>query len=193
MGLNPVVWYSFRVGDLDICFFVPFRIATVLRIQHGVLALYVLPAVGFFFVFEQSAAMDIHAIGRFRRMPWASQGSCDPPTQPSSPWPLSCGGVGYFLSNDIFASFFLGLDFATGFPAVGGFADLSAHIRGSLFHRSLELPLIRARGVAYWGCAHIAILPSIGCSFPVSGGAAAAHRARIFSWYQTGHSAVAKM
>ena len=99
MGLNPVVWYSFRVGDLDICFFVPLRIATVLRIQHGVLALYVLPAVGFFFVFEQSAAMDIHAIGRFRRMPWASQGSCDPPTQPSSPWPLSCGGVGYFLQQ----------------------------------------------------------------------------------------------
>ena len=52
-----------------------------------------------------------------------------------------------------------GLDFATGFPAVGGFADLSAHIRGSLFHRSMELPLGRARGVAYLGCAHIAILP----------------------------------
>ena len=47
LGFNPVVWYSFRVGDLDICFFVPLRIATVLRIQHGVLALYVLPAVGF--------------------------------------------------------------------------------------------------------------------------------------------------
>ena len=42
---------------------------------------------GFFFVLEQSAAMVIHAMGRVRRMPWASQGSCDPPTQPSSPWP----------------------------------------------------------------------------------------------------------
>ena len=101
--------------------------------------------------------------------------------------------MGYFLQQRYLCIIYFGLDFATGFPAVGGFADLSAHIRGSLFHRSLELPLVRARGVAYLGCPHIAILPSLGCSFPVSGGAAAAHRARIFSWYQTGHSAVAKM
>ena len=101
--------------------------------------------------------------------------------------------LGLFSQQRYLCIIYFGLDFATGFPAVGGFADLSAHIRGSLFHRSMELPLVRARGVAYLGCAHIAILPSLGCSFPFSGGAAAALRARIFSWYQTGHSAVAKM
>ena len=66
---------------------------------------------------------------------------------------------GLFSQQRYLCIIYFGLDFATGFPAVGGFADLSAHIRGSLFHRSMELPLGRARGVAYLGCAHIAILP----------------------------------
>ena len=87
LGLSPVVWYSFLEGELVIRFFVPLRIATALRIQLGVLALHVLPAVGIFLRSRAVSCYGNHATGRVRRLPWASQGSCDPPTQPSSPWP----------------------------------------------------------------------------------------------------------
>ena len=148
---------------------------------------------GFFLRSRAVSCYGNHATGRVRRLPWASQGSCDPPTQPSSPWPLSCGGVGYFLSNDIFASFILDWTSPRGFPAVGGFADLSAHIRGSLIHRSMELPLVCARGVAILGmCPYrysaVARLLISGFWWRC-GCASCAH----FYWYQTGHSAVAKM
>ena len=84
LGLNPVVWYSFLEGELDICFFVTLRIATVLRVQHGVLALFVLPAF-LFFVLVHSGVMVFHAIGRVRRMPWASRARVALPPNPLHP------------------------------------------------------------------------------------------------------------
>ena len=81
LGLNPVVRYSFHKEELDIRFFVPLRVATVLRAQHGVLALFVLPAVGFL----RSRVLrcyEFHAIGRVRRMPWASRARVALPPNP---------------------------------------------------------------------------------------------------------------
>jgi hypothetical protein len=119
LGLNPVVWYSFLEGELDICFFVTLWIATVLRVQHGVLALFVLPTAVFFFVLVHSGVMVSHAIGRVRRMPWASRARVALPPNPLHPGHDPAVGWAIFqvlssCCNDIFAWFIFGLDFATG-------------------------------------------------------------------------------
>ena len=115
MGLYPVVWYSFLEGELVIRFFVPLRIATALRIQLGVLALHVLPAVGFFFVLEQLAAMESMPLAEFVVCHGQARVRVTLPPNPLHPGHDPAVGWAIFFRNDIFASFIFGLDFATRF------------------------------------------------------------------------------
>ena len=115
LGLNPVVRYSFHKEELDIRFFVPLRVATVLRAQHGVLALFVLPAVGFSSFSNSQLLWTSMPLAEFVVCHGQARVRVTLPPNPLHPGHDPAVGWAIFFRNDIFASFIFGLDFATRF------------------------------------------------------------------------------
>ena len=194
MGLNPVVWYSFHEGNLDICSFVPLRIATVLRIQHGVLALYVLPAVGFSSFSSSQLLWTSMPLAEFVACHGQARVRVTLPPSPLHPGHDPAVGWAIFFRNDIFASLYsLGWTLPRGFSAVGGFADPSAHFRGSSIPPVAGDAIgLRSRG-CYFGMCSFRFSVDAWLLISWFGRRCCCASCALFYWYQTGHSAVAKI